>query len=216
MSSGGADEWARRWSQLHHGIDPAAVPVLPAWLSLVWRLARLPARWGVPPTAVTVTGAVLALGAAAAAGPLPLPTAVLVLAAGICDGMDGAVAVVAGRATRAGARADAVADRIADIAFAVVLWRCGAMWPLALAAGTLAVAVDAVRRIRRVPARITVAERPSWVVCAVLACVSAAVSDAGWPQVVCAAVWIGLGLIGLAQLAAARRTPRSAVGSRFR
>jgi CDP-diacylglycerol--glycerol-3-phosphate 3-phosphatidyltransferase len=202
VNSDDADPRSRRWSQLHHGIDPAGVPVLPAWLALLWRLAQPLARWGVAPTAVTVTGVLLALGAGVAAGPMPLLGALLVLAAVVCDGLDGAIAVVAERATPAGARADAVADRIADIAFAVVLWRCGAPWPFALAAGALAVAVDTTRRIRRVPARITVAERPSWAVCAVLACVSAAVSDAGWPQLTCAAVWVVLGVVGLAQIAA--------------
>ncbi|HET6878441.1 MAG TPA: CDP-alcohol phosphatidyltransferase family protein [Jatrophihabitans sp.] len=205
MTTGGTDERARRWSRLHHGIDPSGVPLLPAWLALMWRLAGPPVRWGIPPTAVTAAGLLLAGGSVAAAGAVPALAACLVVAAAVCDGLDGAVAVVGDRATRVGARADAVADRIADAAFAAVLWRCGAPWPLAVAAGALAVGVDAVRRVRRVPDRITVAERPSWAVCAALACVSAAVSDARWPQLVCAGVWVALAGIGLGQVATAPR-----------
>jgi phosphatidylglycerophosphate synthase len=189
---------AQRWSALHHGIDPARVPLLAPWLRLMWRLAR-PLR-AVPPTAITAIGVVLAVDAVLLASSLPWVAFVLVLAAALCDGLDGAVAVVAGRATRAGALADAIADRIADLAFAAVLWRCGAPWGVAVACGAVAVGVDLVRRLRRVPARITVAERPTWTICAALGCGAAAVTDAEWPVLVCASVWLAAGAIGLVQL----------------
>ncbi len=114
---------AQRWSALHHGIDPAGVPLLAPWLRLMWWLARPLRR--VPPTAITVVGVVLAADAVLLGRSWPAAAAVAVLAAVLCDGLDGAVAVVADRATSAGARADAVADRLADVAFAAVLWRCG-------------------------------------------------------------------------------------------
>ncbi len=189
---------AARWSALHHGIDPRRVPLLGPWLRLMWALAR-PLR-AVPPTAVTTLGVLLALDAVLLARGHPWAAAVAVLLAALCDGLDGAIAVVADRASRGGAVADAVADRLADVAFAAVLWRCGGPWWLAGACGAGAVGVDVLRRLRRVPARITVAERPTWTVCAILAAGSSAVTAAPWPVLVCAVVWLAAALIGLVQI----------------
>jgi CDP-diacylglycerol--glycerol-3-phosphate 3-phosphatidyltransferase len=191
---------AQRWSALHHGIDPADVPMLSGWLRLMWRVARPLVRWRVPPTYITLLGILLALDAVLLAGSLPWAAAIAVVAAVVCDGVDGAVAVLADRASRSGAAADAIADRVADVAFAAVLWRCGVPWWLAVVAGLLAVSVDGARRLRAVPARVTVAERPTWTICAVLASGSAAVTSAQWPVLVCAAVWVTAGAVGLGQV----------------
>jgi CDP-diacylglycerol--glycerol-3-phosphate 3-phosphatidyltransferase len=150
----------------------------------------------------------LAWDAVLMAGSVPWAAGVSVLLAAACDGLDGAIAVVADRATQMGARADAIADRLSDIAFALVLWRCGAPWPVAIACAALAVAVDAVRRVRRRPAQITVAERPTWTICAALACGSAAATSAAWPVLVCAAVWLGFGVVGVMQLVVERGASR--------
>jgi CDP-diacylglycerol--glycerol-3-phosphate 3-phosphatidyltransferase len=189
----------QRWSALHHGIDPAGVPFLLRWLRVMWWLAR-PLR-AVPPTAISVLGVVLAWAAVALAGSLPVLAAFAVVLGALCDGLDGAVAVVADRASRFGARVDAVADRLADVAFAAVLWRCGVPWAFALACGALAVGVDGLRRLRRVPGRITVGERPTWAVCAAVAAGCAAATSADWPVLGCAAVWAGAGVVALAQIA---------------
>jgi CDP-diacylglycerol--glycerol-3-phosphate 3-phosphatidyltransferase len=193
---------AQRWSALHHGIDPARVPLLLPWLRLMWRLAG-PLR-AVPPAAITVLGVIVAADAVLLAGPHPWAAAVAVLLAALCDALDGAVAVVASRVSVLGARADAVADRLSDAAFAGVLWRTGVPWPVALGCAAAALGVDALRRLRGVPARITVGERPTWTVCAVLACGSAAVTSASWPVLSCAAVWLAAGMIALGQLTASR------------
>ena len=193
---------ARRWSALHQGIDPATVPLLGIWLRLMWRLARPLARARVAPTAVTGIGVVLAVAAVVTARTWPVAALFAVVAAALCDGLDGAVAVVADRATPFGARADAVADRLADAAFAAVLWRCGAPWGPALVAGVLAWTVDGLRRgLPGRRARITVAERPSWATCAALGCASAASTTAAWPVFVCVGVWIALGGVGIIQVA---------------
>jgi phosphatidylglycerophosphate synthase len=189
---------AQRWAALHHGIDPARVPMLLPWLRLMWSIARPLRR--VPPTFVTAVGALLALDAALLARSVPAGAAAAVVLAAICDGLDGAVAVVADRASRTGAVADAVADRIADAAFAAVLWRCGASWWAAVGCGALALGVDGLRRLRGVPARITAGERPTWTICAALAAVSAAVTSARWPVFVCAGVWAAAGVVALIQI----------------
>jgi CDP-diacylglycerol--glycerol-3-phosphate 3-phosphatidyltransferase len=192
---------AQRWSAQHHGIDPSGVPLLLPWLRLLWRVAR-PLAW-VPPTFLTALGVLLAVDAVLLAGSVPAVAAVVVVAAALCDGLDGAVAVVADRATPAGARADAIADRICDAAFAAVLWRCGVPWWVAVGCAALALGVDGLRRLRRVPALITVGERPTWTICAALACISAAVTSADWPVLVCAGVWLAAGAVALTQVALA-------------
>ncbi|MEO8888999.1 MAG: CDP-alcohol phosphatidyltransferase family protein [Jatrophihabitantaceae bacterium] len=169
----------------------------------MWRLARPLARLHVPPSVITLVGVVLAVDAAIFAARVPWVALVLVVASVVCDGLDGAVSVLSGSASAFGSVADKVADRLSDCAFAVVLWRCGAPWWLAAAAGGLSLVHEAVRALlrgRRL-ARITVAERPTRAICAVLACGSAGVSSAEWPPAVCAGVWVGLAVVGLVQLA---------------
>jgi CDP-diacylglycerol--glycerol-3-phosphate 3-phosphatidyltransferase len=197
---------ARRWSALHHDIDPQRVPLLLPYLRAMWWLARPLRR--VPPTAITVVGVGLAAAAVGLAADAPGAAVVLVFAAGLCDSLDGAVAVLGGTASHSGAIADAVADRVTDVAFAAVLWRCGAPWPLALACAASAVGVDCLRRVRHVPWRITVGERPTWTIDAALACLVHAVADARWPVVVCAAVWLAAGGTALAQLLTTTRPER--------
>jgi CDP-diacylglycerol--glycerol-3-phosphate 3-phosphatidyltransferase len=188
------------WTRLHHGLDPARVPMLQPWLRVVWSVAR-PLR-AVPPSAVTVVGALLAIDALLLAADQPWVALVLVLVATWCDALDGAIAILAHRASAAGAMADKIADRIADSAFALTIWRCGAPLWLAVVAGASSLVLEAVRELlggaRRT--RITVAERPTRVICTVLACGAAGVSSAIWPPTVCAAVWACLGVIGIAQV----------------
>ncbi len=190
------------WSALHHGIDPRRIPVLHVWLRGMWALATPLVRLRVPPLALTVLGALLAIDAVLLARAQPWVALALVLASVVCDGLDGAVALLARRVSVRGAYADRVADRVADAAFAAVLWRCGAPWGLALAAGLLSLLHETIRSVRGGAAlsRLTVAERPTRTICAIIACACAAVSAATWPPTVCAAVWTAAALVGLAQL----------------
>jgi phosphatidylglycerophosphate synthase len=193
---------AAGWAELHHGLDPARIPLLRPWLWLMRLLARPLARARVPALAVTVVGAVLAVDALLFAHRLPWVALVLVLLSVVCDGLDGAVAVLSSSASRIGSVADKIADRVSDSAFALVLWRCGAPWWLAVLAGSLSLVHEGVRSLiggARL-SRITVAERPTRVICTVLACGCAGVSHAGWPPTVCAAVWVGLAVVGVVQL----------------
>jgi phosphatidylglycerophosphate synthase len=193
---------AARWSALHRDLDPATVPLLRPWLRGMWWLAQPLVRLRVAPTVVTVFGVVAAVAAGPAVGLSPWLALGLVVAAVLADGLDGAVALLAGRAGAAGARADAVADRVADCAFAAVIWRCGAPWWLAGLAAAISLVHEGVRARRPGSAvRITVAERPTRAICTVLAAGSAGVSSAAWPASVCAGVWVGLGVAGLVQLA---------------
>lgn len=200
------------WSALHHGIDPARVPLLHTWLRLVWCVAR-PLRV-VPPLVLTALGAVLAVDALLLASSQPWIALALVVLATLCDALDGAVALISSRVTRFGALADKVADRIADTAFAFVIWRFGAPLWLAAVAATLSLAHEAVREIGAAVLRstITVAERPTRVICTLVASVCSGVSSAAWPQTVSAAVWVALAAVGLVQLVTRSRGPSNAAG----
>ena len=157
-------------------------------------------RARVPPTAVTVAGVGLAAVAVTVAEDHPLAAAAAVFGAALCDGLDGATAVVGDRATPSGAIADAVADRLCDAAFAAVLWRRGAPASAAATAAGLAWGVDTLRRVRNVPDRVTVAERPTFTICAVIAGGAAMFTGRAWPARVCAGVWIGACVAGIRQL----------------
>jgi len=198
-SSDQRDDLIEAWSALHRGLRPS--PLVRRWLTLMWTLARPLAEARVPPAAITAAGLLLAVDAPLLAARLPLVALVLVLAAALCDGLDGAVALLQARTTRAGAVADTIADRIADTAFALVIWQAGAPLWLALLAAALSISLEIARR----RPLITVAERPTRVICTALACVSAAISDAAWPPTVCAAVWVAATLVAFVQLKSSRR-----------
>jgi CDP-diacylglycerol--glycerol-3-phosphate 3-phosphatidyltransferase len=190
--------WERRWSALHHGIEPQRVPLLLPWLRGAWRIAGV--LRVVPPNVITAAGVLLALDAVLLARELPWVTAGVVVLAVLADALDGAVAVVADRVTRSGEVLDALADRVADACLAAVLWRCGAPWGLALGCAATAILVDGLRRVTRRAAVITVAERPTFTICTLLACGSAGVGARGWPVLVCALVWLGATAVALVQL----------------
>jgi phosphatidylglycerophosphate synthase len=173
----------------------------------VWRLAEPLAAIRVRPLALTWAGLVLAVDAPFLVRRLPWVALVFILLSVFADGLDGAVAIVRGQASSFGAVADKVADRIADLAFVAVIWRCGAPAALAVSTGAAVSMVELVRDVRggRFRAMLTVAERPSRAICALVACVCIAVSTATWPATVCAAVLLVLSLIGLVQLAAPGR-----------
>jgi phosphatidylglycerophosphate synthase len=195
---------AAGWSARHHGIDATSNPVLHAWLRLMWTLARPLARLGVAPTALTFAGVAAAVVAVFVP---PWWALALVAVAVLGDGLDGAVALFTSGGSRFGVVADAVADRVADCAFAAVIWRCGAPAWSAVLAGGLSLALESWRALgrgRRLTT-ITVAERPTRAICTGAACGAAGLSSAHWPATVSAGVWIGLGVVALVQLHAGRR-----------
>lgn len=190
---------AAGWSRRHGGADPARIPFLRGWLWLMAVLTRPLVRARVAPAVLTMAGVVMAGWAAWLAPTRPGVALVLVLAAALADGLDGAVAQARHRTSAAGARLDRVADRLADSAFAVLLWRCGAPWWLAVVAGGLSLALETGRALRPGPLVLTVAERPTRVICTALALLCVLVGAPSWTVVVCAGTWAGLGAIALGQ-----------------
>jgi archaetidylinositol phosphate synthase len=197
------------WSELHGGVEPS--PVVRGWLRLVRLLASGPVT-RIPPDALSVAG-VLALAAAwwAVAGAGSAAAVVpLVLAAGILDGLDGAVALRTGRARPLGAVVDSVADRIGDLLLGGIMVALGAPWAWALAAVTLVFLLEYVRaRAQAVGmpgvGAVTVAERPTRLILVGVAAAGATVFGSvpwlGWDFAGSLTVaWTVVGIVGMAQL----------------
>ncbi len=214
------EEYARAWSALHGGFDPAtASPVVRGWIRMAYRGGTLLGRAGASPTAVTLAGLALCLAVpfAAALGPAGLVAgALLVLAAGVADAFDGAVAVVTGRTTRAGFVVDSVADRLGEAAWLAAFWVAGAPGWLVVAGGALSWLHEYVRARATTAGMpdigaVTLGERPTRVSVAISGLVVgglAGLVHPGWDTVVlmvAAAAWLGLGVIGIVQLATAVR-----------
>lgn len=165
------------WSGLHDGLDPRGSVWVSGWVRLVHRCARPLARREVRPDSVTVVGVlVAALAPLLAALPDAWPALALaaVLLAAVLDGVDGALAAQTGSASAWGRVLDPLADRVSDLLLLAVLVVLGA--PLGLVAGLAAVTLllESVRSSAQVagmtgPGAVTVWERPSRVIVAVLA-----------------------------------------------
>lgn len=215
------------WSGLHDGLDPRSSFWVAGWVRLVHRCARPLARRGVRPDAVTVAGVLVAALApllAALPDAWPVLALVVVLAAAVLDGVDGALAAQTGSASAWGRVLDPLADRVSDLLLLGVLVVLGApLWLVALLAA-VTLLLESVRSSAQVagmagPGAVTVWERPSRVIVAVLAVlvhlVVLAARAAGvdllpavdGPDVVTllAAVALVLALVGLALLVRAVR-----------
>jgi len=202
------DEYVVAWSRLHGGYDPArASSPVRGWIRTAYRAGSWLGRRRIGPAAVTTAGLILsvAVPAAVLAGRWGLlPAAVLVLVGSFADGLDGAVAVITGRASRLGYVYDSVADRLGELAWLVAFWLAGAPGWLAVAAGAVSW-LQEYARARATAAGmaevgvVTVAERPTRVLVAIFGLLSSFILT--WLITVAAAVWLALGLVGLVQLA---------------
>ncbi|MCU7725641.1 CDP-alcohol phosphatidyltransferase family protein [Actinoplanes sp. KI2] len=206
------EAYCAAWARLHGGFDPrAASAVVRGWVRVAYRMGSWLGARRVAPSAVTTAGLVLCwcvpLVAALGRAPAALGAALVLLAA-LADGLDGAVAVVSGRASRLGYVYDSVADRLGEVAWLLAFWLVGAPGWLVVAAGTVSW-LQEYARARATAAGmaelgvVTVAERPTRVLVAIFGLLAAAVVPIA--TTVAAAVWLGLGLVGLAQLGVAIR-----------
>jgi phosphatidylglycerophosphate synthase len=201
------DDYLDGWSAAHGGHDPRPSVWSRVWLTLTYRAARPLARLGVAPHAVTAAGLVAtALVPLVAWAGWPPAAAAVVLLAGLLDSLDGAVALLTGRATPSGYVLDSVADRVGEALLLAALWLLGAPGWLCVLAGALAWLLE-YTRARAVGAGlreigvVTVWERATR-----LAVTGAGLVLAAFvPATVTAAVWAVLGVVGLAQLSRALR-----------
>lgn len=206
----GLDGFLSRWSALHGGLDPRGSRWVFGWLALAYRVARPLAVRRVSPDAMTFAGlalAVLVVPAAWAGGRWPLAGAVLVLLSGLVDSLDGAVAALRGVSRPWGAVLDSLVDRCADLLYLLALWVLGAPAGLCVAAGALTVLHESSRSSAmaagmRGAGVITVWERPSRVILAVVTMLAAGVLPAAAAALSTtgAVVATGLAAVGLGQL----------------
>ncbi|MDT4985931.1 MAG: CDP-diacylglycerol---glycerol-3-phosphate 3-phosphatidyltransferase [Micromonosporaceae bacterium] len=220
------DSYVAGWRDLHGGYDPfTGSRFVRGWLRLAYVSGRAAARLGATPNTVTGVGLLLSAGVPATATLSrggPLFAAALVLLSAIADSVDGAVAVIAGTASRAGQVYDAVADRLSEVCWLVALWLLGAPVWLLIVAGGLS-GLHEYLRARAAAAGmtgvgvVTVAERPTRIIVVVAGLVVAGVAGllatgTGPPAdprtvgvTVAAASWAGLALVAVAHLALAVR-----------
>jgi CDP-diacylglycerol--glycerol-3-phosphate 3-phosphatidyltransferase len=219
MAGGRGDGEARaQWSQWHGGYEVDRSRLVRGWLTVVGGLARPLSRRRISPHAVTLAAVAVAAASVLVAGEgraqLSI-AAVLAAASGVLDGIDGAVAVQTGRATRWGFVVDSVADRLADALLLAAVWRAGAQPAVVVVAG-VAVALLEYTRARSAAAGMTdvgivsVGERPTRVIVVVMTLVTAAVvGHATTVTTVGAAAGLSVSTIGWAQiLVVARRALR--------
>lgn len=173
----GLDGYLSGWSALHGGYDPRTNRWTRGWLTAAYRPAAVLARRGVSPDVLTawtvwLSGAVVA--AAAAGGRWWAVAGLLVVVGAFVDSLDGAVAVLTGRATRWGYVLDSVVDRVADVAAVAAVWLAGGQAGVAVAAGA-ALGLLEYARARAGNAGmgeiavVTVGERPTRVIVCALA-----------------------------------------------
>ncbi len=199
-----------RWSRAHGGYDVRSSPATLFWLRLVHRLAAPAARRRVPPSWVTVTGAVVAIAVAVLAwlgGRWPLLAAVLVVVVALLDGVDGAVAEITDSASAWGRVLDQLVDRISDLSMVTGLWLLGAPGPLCAAGAVLTILDESVRGSAAAEGMsevglVTIAERPSRLLIGGLSFAVAGVVPfaAGLVTTVGAGLWTFLALVATGQL----------------
>ncbi len=195
------------WQRLHGGYDPRSSALVRGWLSGAYVVAKPFAALGVPPDVVTLLGVLVgavSLPAAHAGRHLLLVAALVVVVSGLLDNVDGAVAVMTGRASAWGQVLDAVADRIGDLVFITTLFLAGArLLPCLL--GALLMLLQEYIRARAGAAGlrdvgvITVWERPTRVIVTAGFLGSAWLLGHRWAEFGSWA-WVGLGVVGMTQL----------------
>lgn len=216
------DGYFQDWQRLHGGFDPSAASVwVRGWLTVAHRTSQPLARWGVHPDVVTLVSlwlAVAVLVPAAAGGRWPLLAALVLVASGLSDALDGCVAVLQRRTSRWGYVLDSLVDRLSDVAALVAVVLVGAPAGLAVAAGVGLFLLE-YTRARAGNAggddvgRVTVGERPVRLIVLVATLLAAGLlpGEAELAATVGTAVLAAVVGVGLAQLVVAvRRQLRSA------
>jgi CDP-diacylglycerol--glycerol-3-phosphate 3-phosphatidyltransferase len=204
------EEYLVAWAGWHGGTDPGASRLVRGWLTAAYALARPLA--GLSPLVATALG-LLVTGAAVAATALGggwlVLAGVLVGLSGLLDSLDGALAIITGRASRGGFVLDSAVDRLTEAGYAAALWDAGAPGWLAAVFGALCWLPDYLRAragqagVAETGA-LSVWERPTRVALAGFTLGGAgilAVAGIAWPVATAgAAAGCLLGAVGTAQL----------------
>ncbi len=199
-------EYFAMWSQLHGGIQPRGV--VRGWLSLAHFLARPFFR--LSPNAISSFSVVVAVAVAVHVrdgNHLLALDALLVVAIGMLDSLDGVVAVCTDRVTRWGAVLDSIADRTVDFLLVVMLVRVGASIPLAAIALTASFVLEYMRAraqglgVTEVTV-ITAGEKPTRIIIVAMFLLACGVIPDHWQLLseIAICVWLTVSAIGVVQL----------------
>jgi phosphatidylglycerophosphate synthase len=131
----GRDEFFAQWSALHGGAKIEGIVKI--WLGISFQCARALSKLHVSPNFLTLFGVFtsISLYLLLLDNPGSYFFALLLLAISLAaDGIDGSLALVSKKGSRAGANLDALADRISESFWALALYLIGGDYRLVLAA----------------------------------------------------------------------------------
>jgi CDP-diacylglycerol--glycerol-3-phosphate 3-phosphatidyltransferase len=202
--------YLKRWAPLHGDYEPTPTSLAGRWLTLAYVLARPLAARGVTPDVLTGWGVLASAAVAAVAAPggrWPLAAVGIVVAAGLLDNLDGAVAILSDRTSRWGYVLDSLADRLSDAAYLLPLWFLGAPGPVCVAGGVL-MGLQEYARARAGNAGmgevgvVTIWERPTRVILTAGLLLGSGLLPAHADLIATggAVAWIAFGVIGTTQL----------------
>jgi phosphatidylglycerophosphate synthase len=196
-------QWLEAWSRSHGGLRPTGL--VGGWLRLIYPIAaRVHA---VPPLVFTIGGVLVGwLAVWPAVEGWPVLAAACVAGAAVCDGLDGAVAILSRRVSVFGALADRFADRLTEVGWALALWLAGAAGWACTAACVTGLLHEYVRARAGIAMPLTMSERPTRVLFAALGLLGEAVVAGSLRWVV--PVSFAVAVIGFGQLLSLRRPGR--------
>jgi CDP-diacylglycerol--glycerol-3-phosphate 3-phosphatidyltransferase len=171
------------WSRLHGGIDPRSSMWISGWVRIAHICATPLVRAGVSPSTVTVAGVAVMAAVpliASAGAAWPMVAMLVILVGAVLDGVDGAIAVRAGKASRWGRVLDPFADRCSDLLLILTLVVLGAPAWLGVSLALLTLLLESVRAHAQAtgmegPGVLTWWERPSRVIVASFATATSAI-----------------------------------------
>jgi phosphatidylglycerophosphate synthase len=134
-------EFFKAWSKLHG--DAQITGIVKLWLKISFALVKPLAKLKITPNSLSISGLIfgifLYLNAEAKWA------ALLLVASLICDGIDGSLAIITGKASKWGAALDSILDRITEVFWALAFISIGADERLVITALILASAQEYLR-----------------------------------------------------------------------
>lgn len=116
-----SEDFMLQWSLLHGNAPTRGI--VGAWLKISYRCALGLSKVGISPNVLTILGVLFGI-ATAVTSPSLVMGLFLVLSLA-CDGIDGSLALVTGKASKLGAVFDAIADRLTEALWAFAFYKLG-------------------------------------------------------------------------------------------
>ena len=134
-------EFFLAWSKLHG--DAQITGIVKLWLKISFAIVKPLAKLKVTPNSLSISG--LIFGVFLYLNAEAKWAALLLVASLICDGIDGSLAIITGKASKWGAALDSILDRITEVFWALAFISIGADERLVITALILASAQEYLR-----------------------------------------------------------------------